>query len=376
MLLSSRCLAYRAFLTAGLTIGAAMISPARADDAAPAAPPASAPAADASNQAATDAQIAQWVKELDSDLFATRQSAAQKLYEAGTPAIKPVTEATGSPSLEVSSQAIEILRRMLHSDQTPLHEAAKHALEDLAKGDNAAASRAREALAPPPAPQQGQIPGVPFGAGGIIVPGGGQIQIGIGINGGNIQVAPGGGAQVIRMRTQVANGVTKIEVEENGKKIKIEKDPNNGIEINVTEKVNGQDKTDTYKAKDADELKKKSPEAYKLYEKYGQAGGGAFGNVQIRAIQAGAMPVPFGAPGGIQMRAFPQGLPNMNPQQGAAEKEAAKQVEEARKLVADATDGLKQVVQGAEAEAARQKALGQLEDALNKLDSAEQKLKR
>ena len=368
MLISTRRLSLRTLFAVSLTAGLAVAAAARADDAPNAAGP-SAPAAGATDQTTSDAQIAQWIRELDSDLFATRQSAAQKLFEAGQPAIKAVSEAAGSQSLEVATQAIEILRRMLHSDTAPLHEAAKQALEELAKGDNAAASRAREALAPPPAPQA-QNPGIPFGPGGIIVPGGG---IQIGINGGNIQFGAAGGAQVIRMRTKIANGTTTTEVEENGKKVKIENDPNNGIEINVTEKVNGQDKTDTYKAKDADELKKKSPQAYKLYERYGQRAGG-FGNIQI---QAQAIPVPFGVPPGIPMPAIPQNAFPRNAQLGEALKDAARQVEDARKLVADATDQLKQVGQPADAaEAAKQKALGELEDALNKLEAAEQKLKR
>ena len=366
MLLSSRRLSFLVLASLGLLAGLTVVSAVRADDE-------TKPAAPAADQATGDAQIAQWIKELDSDLFATRQSAAQKLSEAGQPAIKAVSEAAGSQSLEVATQAIEILRRMMGSDQKPLHDAAKGALEELAKGDNAAAGRARDALAPPPASaQQPQNPGIPFGPGGIIIPGGGGIQIGIG---GNIQVGPGGGAQVMRIRTTFANGKTTTEVEENGKKIKIEKDQNNGIEMSITEKVNGQDKTDTFKAKDADELKKKSPEAYKLYERFSQ-GAGRFGNIQI---QAQAIPVPFG--GGplvpMPMQAIPRNAIPFNNQPTEAQKELAKQVEEARKLVADATDQLKQVGQPpADAEAAKQKALGELEDALDKLDAAQQKLKR
>ena len=365
MTLSSRRFAFQMLAALSLAAGLTVVSVVRADDE----PKPAAPAAD---QANSDAQIAQWIKELDSDLFATRQSAAQKLFDAGQPAIKAVTEAAGSQSLEVATQAIEILRRMLGSDQKPLHDAAKGALEELAKGDNAAAGRAREALAPPPASAQpAQNNRIPFGPGGIIIPNGGGIQIGIG---GNIQVGPGGGAQVMRIHTTFANGKTTTEVEENGKKIKIEKDQTGAIEMSITEKVNGQDKTDTYKAKDADELKKKSPEAYKLYERFGQ-GAGRFGQIQI---QAQAIPIQIG--GGqlmpLPMQPLPQNLlPNNQP--NPALKEAAHQVEEARKLVADATDQLKQVGQPADAaEAAKQKALGELEDALNKLDAAQQKLKR
>ena len=149
----------------------------------------------------TDASIAQSVKDLDSDLFATRQAAVQKLKDAGLPAVGPVAEAAKGSDLEVTAQAIEILRQGLKSDQTPTREAAKAALEKLAKGDNSAASQAREALAPPPAetpkpryaqPFRGQIGG--FGGGGI--------QIGIN---GQIQAVPGGAIRVIQIQQSAAS---------------------------------------------------------------------------------------------------------------------------------------------------------------------------
>ena len=68
--------------------------------------------------------------------------------------------------------------------------------------------------------------------------------------------------------------------------------------MRVTENVNGKDKTDTYKAKDADELKKKSPEAYKLYEKYGQGPQiqAGIGNIQIQGIAVPAGQIQIGVP--------------------------------------------------------------------------------
>jgi hypothetical protein len=387
-----------------------------ADDA-----PSAVPTAEVGKRDVAEAPIGQWIKDLDSDLFATRQAAAQKLKEAGLPAVGPVAEAAGGSSLEVTAQAVEILRHLMKSDQTPTREAAKAALEKLSKGDNSAASQAREALAPPPAPQQQPQYGIKM-RGGF---GGGGIQIGIG---GQIQAVPGGG-QVFRIQQRVAAGATTTEVDANGKKIKIEKDANGGIEMRVTEKVNGQDKTDTYKAKDADELKKKSPEAYKLYEKYGQQGqaGVILGNIQIQGIavpigQIQGIAIPVGPIQGIavpiqQVPAIPlQALPKQDvpatpvpakpnpasetkpnaatdvqhkaasdvpPNAGAdaqqiaagdARQNAVSELARARRLIAAASEQLKQTAQPADAESAK-KTVDDLQAALDKLDEVQRALK-
>jgi hypothetical protein len=397
MSLLRRCASLRFFAPLAWLAALAMASNAWAADEQPAA----APGVQAGKEAGANDQIGRWIKDLDSDLFATRQAAAQKLKEAGLPAVAPVAEAAGGASLEVTMQAIEILRQLSKSDQTATREGAKQALEKLAKGDNSAASQAREALAPPPPAVQPQPRFVPGIQGGF---GGGRIQIGIG--GGNIQMLPAGGVQMIRIQQRVANGASTTEVEENGKKIKIEKDANNGIEIRVTEKVNGQDKTDTYKAKDADELKKKSSEAYKLYEKYGQQGQAraVLGNIQIQgiavpgiqiqgipvqgiqiqAVPIQANPVPIQqAPAVPQAPAAPQqdvpaaAAPAPANQNAAADarQNAASELARARRLILAAADQLKQSAQPADAAESAKKAVGELEDALDKLDEARRNLK-
>ena len=73
------------------------------------------------------------------------------------------------------------------------------------------------------------------------------------------------------MNVQDAGGARTIGVQENGRKIDIKDDPNNGIELSVTEKVNGQDQTQKYTAKNLQELKQKHPEAEQLYQKYARA---------------------------------------------------------------------------------------------------------
>jgi translation initiation factor 1 (eIF-1/SUI1) len=97
-----------------------------------------------------------------------------------------------------------------------------------------------------------------------------------------IQLQVQGGAQGIKMRN--VNGIKDIEVTENGRKVTIHDDPNQGIEVEIIETKEGKPVTRTFKAKNADELKKKSPEAHKLYKKYAKGGVGNIqqGNIQIQ----------------------------------------------------------------------------------------------
>ena len=95
---------------------------------------------------------------------------------------------------------------------------------------------------------------------------------GIGGEGIRIRVAAvAGGAR--RMSVKNVNGVKDIEAEEEGRKVKIHDDPDEGIEMSVTEKKDGKEETKEYKVKNADELKEKHPEAHKIYEQYNQARG-------------------------------------------------------------------------------------------------------
>jgi hypothetical protein len=250
MLALNRKLAWMGAAIASLSV-LSMFSSALADDA----PPTETEAAAKSQP--SPAEIGQWIKDLDSDTFATRQTAAEMLYQTGKPAIEPVAEASVGRSLEVTMQAINILHRLTQSTDKETHEAANDVLERLAKSESAAAVPAKQALAPAPAANPPVAnPAIIRGFGGF---GGGF--------GGNIQIVPGGaipagGMQVFRIQANGANANRVADVDENGKRTHIEEDQN-GIEVKVTEKVNGQDKTDTFKAKDADELKKKFPEAHK-----------------------------------------------------------------------------------------------------------------
>ncbi len=242
------------------------------------------------------AEMAVLVEQLDSDSFAERQAASGKLSRIGRPAIAALAKAAVGDSLEVTARAIDILRSMLKSDDEPTQKAARAALEELAKGDQtAAAGRAARALKSPEEllPPAGMLP-----------PG---VQI---VPGAAIQIAMGGvGVRKISVRT--VNGVKTIEAEEGDQKVKIVDDPNQGIKMEVASKKDGKDVTETFEAKNAEELKKKHPDAYHIYGKYNQMGG--MGRIAVQMQIGGNMqPVPVPAP-------MPLPVQPLNPIDAAAE---------------------------------------------------------
>jgi hypothetical protein len=246
-----------------------------------------APATTQATTAPADADIAKAVKQLDSERFADRQAASEKLEAAGKAAIGALEKAALGDSLEVTTRTIELLQKFGKSPDDATKEAARAALERLAKSDRPAGNRAQEALKTLQ-PAQGQ--GLVLGPGVTIVGGVPGIVGNIQIQGGTVQI--GGG--VSRISVSNVNGVKRIEAEENGKKIKIDDDPQNGIKMEVTTRKDGKDITEKYEAKNADELKKNFPEAHKLYKQYSDGMGGNMGAIQIhvgKAIQIGGGPV-------------------------------------------------------------------------------------
>jgi hypothetical protein len=245
---------------------------------------AAAPAAPA--QAPSGDEIAQWIRQLDADEFSAREAAQAKLAAAGKAAVAELAKAAVGDSLEVTVRAIDVLKKLYQSSDQATRDAAKEALEKMAKSDRpAAARRAEQILKPAPKPTDPNMGGLFFGGG-------------MGVVQGNIQVMAVGGGGIKKMSVKTVNGVRDIEAEENGKTVKIHDDPQQGIKIEATSKKDGKDVTEKYEAKDADELKKKHPEGYKLYEQYGKNQGG---QVQIQVgvgnLQVGpAVPVPAPAP--------------------------------------------------------------------------------
>jgi len=334
-----------------------MWSPVLADDAPPAAnaPPAAAEADEpAAPPTAAAAEIAGWTKQLDSDKFVERDQASRKLTAAGKAALPALAEAVKSPSREVVNRAFEILTGHLASSDAALAGDARAALEAIAKSDDAALARRAAALLKPDDPP---TPNARFGRlGGI-----GRIQIG-----GGIQLGPGGALQLqaggARVQMRNVNGNKTIDAEENGRKVHIEDSPQNGIAMSVTEKKGDKEETTKYAAASLDELKKKHPEAAKLYEQYNQGLGGALN------IQLGAQGVPGGFPP-LPPPFFPQ--PVQPP--AAPKHDATAKVAEARRNLLAAREFLKkQLKEPAPAELS--KALEQLDAIDKKLEQALEKL--
>jgi hypothetical protein len=233
-----------------------------------AAPDAAKPAAEAA-----PGDIDQWIKQLDADKFADRQAAGEKLYAAGKSAIPALTEAAAGDSLEVTVRSIDLLQRLMDSEDKSVKAAAKEGLEKIAKSDKTnAARRAKQVLKPEEEQPQQQPPG--------------------GMNIGRVQLQMGGMKSV---NISESNGVKEIKAEDGDRKINITKNADESIEMEITDKVNGKDVTEKYSAKNAGELKKKSPKAYETYKEYAEdnnaLGGGMLQlNFGGGALGPGAMP--------------------------------------------------------------------------------------
>jgi hypothetical protein len=240
---------------------------ARADDAAGPVPETSA--------ADIAADIAKLIPRLDDAEFSQRQAASQELMEAGKTVFPQLEKAALEGSREASGRALDILKTHFTRGDDDTKQAAKAALERLAKSSNAgAAQRANDVLNPPklPDPLNAQFGALPI------------------IRGANIQIQVAAG-NIPAMRRSVTikdiNGQREIEVVENDKKTKIIKSPNGSIEAEITEKQNGKEVTRKVQAKDLDDLKKKDADAAKIYEQYSQNG---IGNIQIQAGFAPGLP--------------------------------------------------------------------------------------
>lgn len=294
------------------------------------------------------AEIADLIRQLDAGKFNERQEASQRLTALGQAAIPALIEAARQGALEPSERAIEILKKHLAGQNAELKQAAKEALEKLTASDSPrVAGQAKRALQPPaPDKPEPAVPAFRGVQGFQIVPGGAQIQL-------RVQAIAGNQRRAMRIN----NGVTEHEVEEDGRKITIRDDPNNGLRLEVTEKKGGQETTKKYEAKNADELKKNHPEAYELYKKYSRQE-----EIQIQAVPAlvpGA-PVPLPVPG----RAIPEGIRKKST---AIRLRAAEQMLES---VQRQLDGL-----GVDVEAVK-KARAKLDEARRDLETARNELEK
>ncbi|MFZ5831444.1 MAG: hypothetical protein ACOY3P_15270 [Planctomycetota bacterium] len=198
--------------------------------------------------AGAEADVDRLIEDLDADDFATREGASKQLESLGQPAAAPLAKAATVGSLEVTSRALEILKRLSEDDDAAKRDAARAALEEVAaSGNPSAARRAREALGI----DESNMPE------------------------GSVQMGPNGVLQLRAARGRsvsisTSNGVRTIRVTEGDEQTKIVDDPNKGIEVEITTKKDGKEQTEKIEAKNADELKKKNEKAHALYQQYGQ----------------------------------------------------------------------------------------------------------
>ena len=94
--------------------------------------------------AATTAQLANWIRDLDADEFAVRERAMTALAQAGRAAIEPAVAALPAASREVKFRVIHVLRELALSADLDAEESARGALEKIAAAPDVVAGRRAE----------------------------------------------------------------------------------------------------------------------------------------------------------------------------------------------------------------------------------------
>ncbi|MBQ16506.1 MAG: hypothetical protein CMJ65_05225 [Planctomycetaceae bacterium] len=278
----------------------------------------------AAAESATPEKIREWIDALTSRDFEVRRDASRKLLTAGQLVVKAVATAADGKDLERTTRCIALLRKMLASMNKATKSAAESALKQLTKSRSRGVARRAAAALPKPDP------------------------------------SPGRGAvsrNTTRMSVRVRNGRRTINVTSGGRNIIIEDVNGKEISVRVTDTVKGQAKTRETKAADAADLKKKDPEAHKLYEQYA---------VKNRVL------IRQGGRAGVQNR-FPRLIPRIGRAGGRALSLPRgspwhQQVERAYKQVEEAVTRLEQLAKQPKASPA------ELRDVLKRLTTARKTL--
>jgi hypothetical protein len=285
------------------------------------------------------------ITELNDDKFAVRQLASQQLAEMGAAVVPDLVQAAQGKHLEVTSRALDVLKKFLEANNPESQVAARQALQELAATDHpAASSGARKILA-----DQQPAENTPFGQlfpnGRVPLPAGRivqrQAQIQLQIQGG----FGGGNQQKNILQVRQAGGRRTIEASDNEREIKIVEDQQNGIQMEVTAGAGDQRKTKKYTAKNAAELKKKHPQAHKLYEKYSKNNGLIFrpANQGLR-VQIGPAAIPQPQPRPAEKDADKRATNQRPPQpHHEAQDEAAEELERIQQQLQKLTDEIDQL---------------------------------
>lgn len=218
---------------------------------------------DADGEPAPDMkQIDAWVQQLGHQQLTKRIKAKKSLIQAGKTAIPSLAKAALSDKREAIERSIDVLGALAQSKEEETADAARVTLKMLTESNKpSTAERAKAVLNTKEAdgikPFEGwDKAGNPFA----------------------------GGSSNRSVSVSNINGVRTIKVVENGRETLIQEVPRRGIRV----KTEKEKKPIEILAKNAEDLKKRLPEAYELYKQYtsgpgmtpgfGQGGAFAFGN--------------------------------------------------------------------------------------------------
>ncbi len=230
-------------------------------------------------ESASEEQIAQWIADLDAAEFSQRQDATIALRRQGPAVFPQLVEAAQGTSRERSARAVQIIEFHYRNGSDQAKQQAKQALETIAqKASPRIARRAASILRPTPPPQAN--PGAPARA---------AQQAAILRLRAMRAAALRNGARTVTISN--VNGVKTITIREKDRTVKLVESPQDGITLTVTQTKNGKQEVKIYKAKNADELKKKDKQAYEVYQEAKKEDKGV-GQIQIQlGVIPGAIPV-------------------------------------------------------------------------------------
>ncbi len=246
----------------------------------------------ATEGSASEEQIAQWIADLDAAEFSQRQDATIALRRQGPAVFPQLVEAARGASRERSARAVQIIEFHYRNGSDQAKQQAKRALETIAeKASPRIARRAKSILHPTPEVH----PAAPARA---------AQQAAILRLRAMRAAALGNGARTVTISN--VNGVKTITIREKKRTVKLVESPQDGITLTITQTKNGKQEVKVYKAKNADELKKKDKQAYEVYQEAKKEDKGV-GRIQIQlGVVPGAIPVqparPQRAVGGRELK--------------------------------------------------------------------------
>lgn len=209
--------------------------------------------------------VEQLAARLDDASFAKRREASMELRRRGAQAFPILLKIAKQGSAEARTRSLEILEQHFREGNPELQQEARRALEQLAEHDSVAGRYAQNVLHPAPVNGPLRI-GVPVRVGGPGV----VIRGPVIIRPQQAIVPPP--LPVPQPAKQGAPRRFEIRAARGAKHIHISSDEN-GINVTIKTRENGQEKTEQFRVKDFDELKRRSPEAHQIAQQMLPGGG-------------------------------------------------------------------------------------------------------